>query len=142
VDLTGQNTEALIAVLIALGRSEWFKGAGHVLGVSKLCCPTCHYLLQKLSINKQPCIVRGAHSGISACSLPIEVPKEIVRDMNLTFGTKLKQQLWQFMNISKEMRKRALSGTSDNLSIHSMDDPVSQVRDDLNDLDVIEDADE
>lgn len=62
--------------------------------------------------------------------------------MNLRFGTELKHQLWQFMNISKEMRKRALSGTSDNLSIHSMDGSVSQLRDDLNDLDAIEDSDE
>ncbi|KAF8630587.1 hypothetical protein AX17_005399 [Amanita inopinata Kibby_2008] len=146
------HCEALLAVLITLGHTsasrtslaDWdvpvtIQNVGRVLGVSKPCCPVCHHLLEKLSnlpVSKpfQPFVTRGTHSTISACSLPTWLPEEIVHDMNMTFGSQLRQQLIQFMSDSKSMRNRAQSATSTRLSLDSLEDSRDLQRNDLRKL--------
>lgn len=79
-------------------------------------------------------VTRGAHNVVSACSLPIGLPPDIVNHMNMTFGGQLRQQIIRFMAESRTMRNRAESITSDRLSLASLEDQRQLERDDLHDL--------
>ncbi|KJA24847.1 hypothetical protein HYPSUDRAFT_200120 [Hypholoma sublateritium FD-334 SS-4] len=82
------------------------KGYRRVIGVSKLCCPVCFRFLHLLSTQRSaesgqpsiPFLTRGSHPNISACTLPLWTPTNIVDDMNLTFGTILRKDLINIIN--------------------------------------------
>jgi len=65
---------------------------GHIIGVSKWCCPVCQQILHIITTGK-PFIVRGSHTKISACTLPTWLPEDIVNTMNTIFGSQLRGEL-------------------------------------------------
>ena len=65
-------------------------------------------------------MTRGAHNVISAVSLPTSVPEDIIHDMNMKFGTQLREALNKFMNDSRSVRNRTQSTTSKRLSLESL----------------------
>ena len=65
-----------------------------------------------------------AHSLISPCSLPIQLREDMIRDMNMTFGEQLRDQL-------TKLRNRTMSATSDRLSLDTLEDRRWEDRDDL-----------
>lgn len=107
---------------------------GNVIGVSKRCCPACSHFLDLLAQqhvrrlgeghgNKQleviqPFRVRGSHSNVSGCTLPLWTPSHIVDDMNATFGSHLRKALVTLMPAAP-FRSRRNSGGSQTLSINS-----------------------
>ncbi|KAF8349088.1 hypothetical protein F5887DRAFT_1242942 [Amanita rubescens] len=134
-----EHCEALLGVHIMSGKipnppSGSFNIPGRVLGVSKPCCPVCHHLLQTLS-NCQPpeqvFVTRGTHDLISPCSLPTQLPEDVIRDMNMTFGKQLRVQLTKFIANSKLVRNCTMSATSDRLSLDTLEDHRQEKRADL-----------
>jgi hypothetical protein len=68
-----------------------------VIGVSEQCCPTCHTLIQFLVKDPEhlsrPFLIRGSHRIVTACTLPVWLPAEIVESMNAYFGNQLRKEL-------------------------------------------------
>jgi hypothetical protein len=103
---------------------------GHIIGVSKRCCPVCQQVLQILNTGK-PFIVRGSHTKISACTLPTWLPEDIVNSMNMIFGSQLRGELSELIERKSVVRNRCLSSESQRLSINSNgpDDNANMVTD-------------
>lgn len=107
-----QHCEIQLASFIYLSRiftsgptSEKYKhildelqNAGTVIGLSKRCCPLCQCLLDLLTFNEAPFLIRGSHSAITACALPAWLPEKIVRQMNRIFGVQLRRELIKLLN--------------------------------------------
>lgn len=100
------------------------KGYGSVIGVSKLCCPTCQHLLSLLRVaSGRPFTTRGSHNSVSACTLPTWLPGDIVDRMNMFFGGQLRRELIELITNPNLSRKRAQSTGSQRLSSDSADQP-------------------
>ena len=91
-------------------------------------------MLSKRRPPGQAFVTRGAHSSISPCSLPAELPEHVIHDMNMTFGEQLRVQLTEFMANSKLVRNRTISATSDRLSLDSLEDRRQDRRADLGEV--------
>ena len=94
------------------------QNSGHVIGVSKRCCPVCQQLLNILTTGK-PFVVRGSHTKISSCTLPTWLPENIVNSMNIIFGSQLRGELSELIERKSVVRNRSLSLESQRLSIDS-----------------------
>ncbi|KAF8952139.1 hypothetical protein BDZ97DRAFT_1745881 [Flammula alnicola] len=96
---------------------------GPVIGVSKRCCPACATFLKTLMKDRKgDFFVRGSHGTVSACTLPLWTPSNIVDSMNERFGLMLRQDLVTLMNEDKaksRFRDRCKSTGSETLSLDS-----------------------
>ena len=71
---------------------------GHVIGLSKRCCPACATFLRTLLIgSEEDFVVRGNLGTVTACSLPPWIPSHIVDLMNEKLGLMLRQDLVTLM---------------------------------------------
>lgn len=89
--------------------------------MSKRCCPACSIFLHYISPQQQPFLVRGAHSNVSACTLPPWTPSHIVDKMVAFFGDRLRKDIIALMPTdgSTPFRSRTASSGSQTLSINS-----------------------
>jgi hypothetical protein len=88
------------------------------MGISKLCCPPCYYLLSKiLLINEVPFLVRGSHGTTGRSALPLWLPEPFVLMMNSTFCVQLSEQLVDIVENTNAMRNRTKSTGSERLSV-------------------------
>jgi hypothetical protein len=97
------------------------QNSGHVIGVSKRCCPVCQQLLNIFNslTPEKPFIVRGSHSKITACTLPTWLPENFVNSMNNIFGSQLRGELSELIGRKSVVHNRSLSLESQRLSIDS-----------------------
>ncbi|KIJ94947.1 hypothetical protein K443DRAFT_109604, partial [Laccaria amethystina LaAM-08-1] len=73
---------------------------GHVIGLSKRCCPACATFLRTLMKGSEDdFVVRGNLGTVTACSLPPWTPSHIVDLMNEKLGLMLRQDLVAFMSL-------------------------------------------
>ena len=75
------------------------QGYGQIIGVSKCCCPACSNFLQLISAapDKQPFLVWGSHSNVTACTLLPWTPSHIVDLMVNIFEDQLRKDLIALM---------------------------------------------
>jgi hypothetical protein len=69
-----------------------FKHAKPIFGISKICCPCCAELLRLLGDKRF--IHRGQHANFYACSLPEELPLEVLQYMVHFAKRALQTSLW------------------------------------------------
>jgi|SRR5947209_345044 len=120
---------------------------GHVIGVSKRCCPVCTRLLAILSKPTWCKDVahfkfRASHGNITGCSLPPWLPTIVHQQMVKEFGEELRQYLEKLILIETavEMNEPG-SPDSDTRSESSMDDDAEQTVDLENNIEWTADSD-
>lgn len=98
------------------------KNARRIIGISKRCCPACEQLLHLLA-GQDPFLVRGFHSTVTACTLPVWLPPRVVDAMNASFGLTLREELIKFMDCPELARNRTQSSGSQKLSQDGRHEP-------------------
>jgi len=102
---------------------EEFKTTGHMLGVSKRCCPVCARLLSLLKTNnlKRPkFLTTGNHTTISACTLPECLPQQIIDQMVVEFGLRLRKELVNLRKTNEVQRARTRTNDTRRISMESL----------------------
>lgn len=94
---------------------------GHLLGVSKRCCPICARLLSLLKANNQDSfLTTGNHSTISACTLPESLPQKIIDQMVMEFGLRLRKELVNLQKTNEVRRARVRTNDTRRMSMESL----------------------
>ena len=94
-----------------------------MLGVSKRCCPVCARLLSLLKPNQENTIflTTGNHTTISACMLPECLPQEIIDQMVMEFGVRLRKELVNLQKTTEVRRNRTRSNDTRRISMESLE---------------------
>jgi hypothetical protein len=119
------HCEAVLASLVHLASVDYqgspspnstiaaFKDASPIFGISKICCPCCAELLRRLGHGKYS--YRGKHTNFYACSLPEELPLDVLQNMVDFAETALRPRLEAFGKMSRADSEGNLSSSSEEI---------------------------
>lgn len=90
----------------------------------------CAHLLRLLRTHDgKKFITTGEHSTITACTLPEWLPADIIKEMVVEFGSRLRRELVELHQRTEVLQRRACSTDTRRISLDSMGGPEKDILD-------------
>ena len=89
--------------------------------MSKRCCPVCVRVLELMKTHDgQAFLTTGGHTTFTGCTLPENLPTDIIKTMTVEFGSRLRRDLVKLHQRTEVLRQRTSSIDTQRMSLESM----------------------